>query len=281
MDDALESERTGHPGLKVFLLGARATALFQLAIVLVSGSVALLADTCTTSPTPSPPSRSGSRSSSAAGRPSRRYTYGYGRAEDLAGLFIVAMIALSAVVAALESDPPAVDPQPVTNLGWVLAAGLIGFAGNELVAVYRIRIGRRIGSAALVADGLHARTDGLTSLAVVVGARGVAGFPLADPIVGLPDQGGDRRGPAGRRLPPRGRPAEPWTAWTPRCRTGSPHWSPRTRRREVPPGCGGAGTGCTRRSPSRRVPVRTWGSSPSSSNASKRQRADPCAISVR
>jgi cation diffusion facilitator family transporter len=65
-------------------------------------------------------------------------------------------------------------------------AGLVGFAGNELVAVYRIRVGRRIGSAALVADGMHARTDGLTSLAVLAGAGGVAaGFPLADPIVGL------------------------------------------------------------------------------------------------
>ena len=72
------------------------------------------------------------------------------------------------------------------NLGWVLAAGLVGFAGNELVAVYRIRVGRRIGSAALVADGVHARTDGFTSLAVVAGVIGVwPGFPLADPIVGL------------------------------------------------------------------------------------------------
>src|ERR687897_186397 len=83
-------------------------------------------------------------------------------------------------------DDEVVDPQPVAHLGWVAAAGLIGFAGNELVAVYRIRVGRAIGSAALVADGLHARTDGLTSLAVLAGAGGVAaGFPLADPIVGL------------------------------------------------------------------------------------------------
>ena len=117
---------------------------------------------------------------------SRRYTYGYGRIEDLAGLFIVAMIAISAVVAGVESIRRFVEPQPVTNLGWVLAAGLIGFAGNELVAVYRIRVGRRIGSAALVADGVHARTDGFTSLAVVLGVIGIwLGFPLADPIVGL------------------------------------------------------------------------------------------------
>ena len=96
------------------------------------------------------------------------------------------MIALSAVVAAWQSVDRLLHPQPLENLGWVIAAGIIGFAGNEAVAIYRIRIGRRIGSAALVADGIHARTDGFTSLAVVAGAVGVlAGFPLADPIVGL------------------------------------------------------------------------------------------------
>jgi cation diffusion facilitator family transporter len=116
----------------------------------------------------------------------RRYTFGYGRAEDLAGLFVVLMIALSAVVAGWEAVRRLLDPVPVQHVGWVAAAGLIGFAGNELVAMYRIRVGRDIGSAALVADGLHARTDGLTSLAVVAGAAGVAaGFALADPLVAL------------------------------------------------------------------------------------------------
>ena len=119
-------------------------------------------------------------------RPTKRYTYGYGRAEDLAGIFIVLMITLSAVVAGWEAIRRLMNPQDVQNVGWVIAAGVIGFAGNELVAVYRIRVGREIGSAALMADGLHARTDGLTSLAVVVGASGVAvGWQLADPIVGL------------------------------------------------------------------------------------------------
>ena len=155
-------------------------------IVLISGSVALLADTV----------HNFSDALTAVplwiafllGRrkATRTYTYGFGRAEDLAGLFIVAMIALSAVVAAVESIRRFFEPQPVHNLGWVLAAGLVGFAGNELVAIYRIRVGRRIGSAALVADGVHARTDGFTSLAVVAGVIGVwLGFPLADPIVGL------------------------------------------------------------------------------------------------
>lgn len=116
----------------------------------------------------------------------RRYTYGFGRAEDLAGLFVVAMITLSAIIAGIESIRRLINPVPIDHVGWVAAAGLVGFIGNELVAVYRIRVGRQIGSAALIADGLHARTDGFTSLAVLFGAGGVAlGFPLADPIIGL------------------------------------------------------------------------------------------------
>ncbi|HZA88122.1 MAG TPA: cation diffusion facilitator family transporter, partial [Acidimicrobiales bacterium] len=116
----------------------------------------------------------------------RRYTYGYGRAEDLAGIAVVLTIAASAAVAGYESIRRLLDPQDVEHLAVVAAAGVIGFAGNELVARYRIGVGRRIGSAALVADGLHARTDGFTSLAVVLGATGVAaGFARADPIIGL------------------------------------------------------------------------------------------------
>jgi cation diffusion facilitator family transporter len=104
----------------------------------------------------------------------------------LAGVFIVAMIALSAGLAGFESVRRLIHPAPIANIGVVLAAGILGFVGNEAVAVYRIRVGRKIGSAALIADGLHARTDGFTSLAVAAGAIGVmAGFPLADPIVGL------------------------------------------------------------------------------------------------
>ena len=186
IDEALEASTQGIRAVKLSLFGLGATALFQLVIVLVSGSVALLADTVhnfSDALTAVPlwiAFLLGRR------RATRTYTYGYGRAEDLAGLFIVAMIALSAVVAAVESIRRFFEPQPVNNLGWVLAAGLVGFAGNELVAIYRIRVGRRIGSAALVADGVHARTDGFTSLAVVAGVIGIwLGFPLADPIVGL------------------------------------------------------------------------------------------------
>jgi cation diffusion facilitator family transporter len=186
VDDELEASNQGIRAVKLGLGLLGMTALLQVGIVVISGSVALLADTI----------HNFSDALTAVPlwvafvigrRPaSRRYTYGYGRIEDLAGLFIVAMIAISAVVAGVESIRRFVEPQPVTNLGWVLVAGLIGFAGNELVAVYRIRVGRRIGSAALVADGVHARTDGFTSLAVVLGVIGIwLGFPLADPIVGL------------------------------------------------------------------------------------------------
>jgi cation diffusion facilitator family transporter len=119
-------------------------------------------------------------------KPTKRYSYGYERAEDLAGIMIVLVIAASAAVAAWEAVNRLIDPREVTHLPWVMAAAIVGFAGNELVAMYRIRVGKRIGSAALVADGHHARTDGLTSLGVLAGAIGVAlGFDRADPIAGL------------------------------------------------------------------------------------------------
>jgi cation diffusion facilitator family transporter len=116
----------------------------------------------------------------------RHYTYGYGRAEDLAGVVIVLVIAASSALAGYEAVRRLANPQSVGHLWPVAAAGVLGFLGNELVARYRIRTGRRIGSAALVADGLHARTDGFTSLAVVLGAGDVAvGWRWADPVVGL------------------------------------------------------------------------------------------------
>jgi cation diffusion facilitator family transporter len=118
--------------------------------------------------------------------PTRRYTYGYGRAEDLAGVVIVALIAASAALAAWAAVSRLAHPRPVSGLPSVAVAALIGFAGNELVARYRISAGRKIGSAALVADGLHARADGVTSLAVLLGAGGAAvGWNWADPVVGL------------------------------------------------------------------------------------------------
>ncbi len=186
VDSALEGSAEGIRAVKISLAVLGVTAVAQLVVVLLTGSVALLADTIhnfSDALTAIPLWAAFVLGRRAA---TRRFTYGYGRAEDLAGVFIVLMIAVSALVAGYESVRRLLDPQPINHVGVVIAAGLIGFAGNELVALYRIRIGRRIGSAALVADGLHARTDGFTSLAVVVGALGVlAGFPLADPIVGI------------------------------------------------------------------------------------------------
>jgi cation diffusion facilitator family transporter len=186
IDDALEASAQGVRALKISLLILLGTTVLQFVVVLISGSVALLADTI----------HNFSDALTAVplwiafvlGRrvATRRYTYGFGRAEDLAGLFIIAVVALSAVIAAWQSVERFFNPQPLHNLWWVIAAGVIGFAGNEAVAIYRIRVGRQIGSAALVADGVHARIDGFTSLAVVLGAAGVMlGFPLADPLVGL------------------------------------------------------------------------------------------------
>ena len=186
VDAALEGSRRGIWAVKVSLVGLAATALLQFVVVLTSGSVALLADSIhnlSDALTAVPLWIAFAVGRRAA---SRRYPYGYGRAEDIAGVFIVAMIALSALFAGYESLRRLLEPQTVTNLGWVVLAGIVGFLGNEAVAVFRIRVGREIGSAALVADGLHARTDGLTSLAVVLGAAGVAaGYPVADALVGL------------------------------------------------------------------------------------------------
>ncbi|MBO0782767.1 MAG: cation transporter [Ktedonobacteraceae bacterium] len=186
VDPALESSARGLWALKISLLGLGATALLQIIVFTISGSVGLLADTihnASDALTAIPLGIAFLLSRRAA---NRRYTYGYGRAEDLAGVIIVLMILASALVAGYESLMKFLHPEPLRNVWWVVAAAFIGFFGNEAVAVFRIRVGREIGSAALVADGQHARVDGLTSLAVLVGALGsLLGFPLADPIIGL------------------------------------------------------------------------------------------------
>jgi cation diffusion facilitator family transporter len=186
VDAALEGSAEGIRAVKISLAGLGLTAIAQAGLVALTGSVALLADTVHNFSDALTAVPLWAAFVLARRSATRRYTYGYGRAEDLAGIFIVGMIALSAVVAGYESIHRLVDPRPPEHLAALIIAGLAGFAGNELVAAYRIRVGRRIGSAALVADGLHARADGFTSLAVVLGALGVlAGFPLADPLVGL------------------------------------------------------------------------------------------------
>ncbi|RUX25066.1 cation transporter [Mesorhizobium sp. M2A.F.Ca.ET.042.01.1.1] len=162
------------------------TAALQLAVVIFSGSVALLADTIHNIADATTAIPLWIAFVLARRRPTGTFTYGLGRVEDLAGIVIVLIILASALVAGYEAIDRLFNPQPVRFLGWLAAAGVIGFLGNEAVAVFRIRVGRQINSAALIADGYHARIDGLTSLAVVAGAVGVwLGYPLADPIIGL------------------------------------------------------------------------------------------------
>lgn len=186
VDAALESSARGIRALWVSLAVLGVTAAAQAGVVVVSGSVALLGDTVHNAADALTAVPLGIAFVLGRRAATRRFTYGYGRAEDLAGLVIVLTIAGSAVFAALTAVDRLLDPRPVTHIPVVAAAAVIGFAGNEWVARYRIRVGRAIGSAALVADGLHARTDGFTSLAVLLSAGGAAlGWQLADPIVGL------------------------------------------------------------------------------------------------
>jgi cation diffusion facilitator family transporter len=182
----MEASAEGIRALWISLAVLGATALLQLTVVAVSGSVALLGDTLHNAADALTAVPLGIAFVLGRRAPTRRYTYGYGRAEDLAGVVIVVIIAASSALAAYEAITRLAHPHPVSHLLAVAAAAVIGFTGNELVARYRIRIGCKIGSAALVADGLHARTDGFTSLAVLLGVGGVAaGWEWADPVVGL------------------------------------------------------------------------------------------------
>jgi cation diffusion facilitator family transporter len=181
-----DSGAEGIRATKVSLIGLGITALVQAVIFLFSGSVALLSDTVhnladalTAIPL---------WVAFAVGRrqPTRRYTYGFNRAEDIAGLLIVVGIGVSAALVIWESVRRLADPRLMDHIPWVIAAGLVGALGNELVARYRIMVGRDIGSEALIVDGHHARSDALTSLAVVAAGLGAA-FDVAwvDPIAGL------------------------------------------------------------------------------------------------
>jgi cation diffusion facilitator family transporter len=185
-DPLILSTERGIRAVKWSLLALIATGVIQVVVVLLSGSVALLADTVHNfgdALTAIPlwvAFRLGRRD------PTQRFTYGLGRVEDLAGVAIVLIILGSAAFAAYESVDRILNPRDISNLWVVAVAAAVGFIGNEAVSVFRIKVGKEIGSAALVADGYHARMDGLTSLAVLAGAIGVwLGFPLADPIVGL------------------------------------------------------------------------------------------------
>ncbi len=186
VDPTIVTTERGIWAIKWSFVGLFITALFQVVIVYISGSVALLADTI---------HNFGDAATAiplwiaflfARLKPSKRFPYGLGRVEDLAGMAIVGVILFSAIFAGYQSIDRFFHPRPVEYLWAVVAASIIGFIGNEAVAVFRIKVGKEINSVALIADGYHARVDGWTSLAVLFGAIGVwLGYPLADPLVGL------------------------------------------------------------------------------------------------
>jgi cation diffusion facilitator family transporter len=186
VDPSIITTQRGIWAIKWSFVGLTVTALFQVVIVFLSGSVALLADTIHNLGDAATAIPLWIAFMLARRKPSKRFTYGFGRVEDLAGIAIVLTILFSAIVAGYESLDRLFHPRTVQYLWAVIVASVVGFLGNEVVAQFRIKVGKEIGSAALIADGYHARVDGLTSLAVLFGAVGVwLGYPLADPIVGL------------------------------------------------------------------------------------------------
>ena len=185
IDPSITTSERGIWAIKWSFIGLAATALLQIVVVLLSHSVGLLADTIHNFGDAATAIPLWIAFMLSRWKPNEKFTYGYGRVEDLAGMAIVLTIFVSAVVAGYETVQRFLHPQPVGYLWAVMAASVIGFVGNEVVAIFRIRVGREIESAALIADGYHARIDGWTSLAVFFGAVGVwMGYPLADPIVG-------------------------------------------------------------------------------------------------
>jgi cation diffusion facilitator family transporter len=186
IDPSIATTERGIWAIKWSFAVLMVTALFQVGVVVISGSVGLLADTIHNFGDAVTAIPLWIAFMFARLKPSQRFTYGYGRVEDLAGVIIVLIITFSAIIAGYESVNRFFHPRLVEHLWIVVAASVIGFLGNEGVAIFRIKVGKEIGSAALIADGYHARVDGWTSLAVLAGAIGVwLGFPLADPIIGV------------------------------------------------------------------------------------------------
>lgn len=185
-DSILDSGAVGIRATKVSLVALGITAILQGIIVWFSGSVALLSDTIHNLGDALTAIPLWIAFAVGRRRPTRSYTYGFGRFEDVAGLLIVVAIAASAALIIWESVGRLFEPRLIDHIPWVIAAGVIGALGNEFVARYRIRVGKVIGSEALVADGQHARTDALTSLAVVVAGIGAAfGAAWVDPVAGI------------------------------------------------------------------------------------------------
>ena len=175
VDPSIVRSREGVKAVSISLVVLLATTLIQIGVFLTTNSVALLADlihnfgdALTALPL------------------GIAFLLRSARGEKAAGYFVVATIFVSACVALWQTIERLIDPQPLSHLGALAAAGAIGFIGNEIAALIRLRAGKRLASPALVADGYHARTDGLVSLGVVGSAIIVAlGFELGDPLIGL------------------------------------------------------------------------------------------------
>lgn len=176
----------GIRAIKISTFGLLFTAVLQISIVAIGGSVGLLADSLHNFGDVFTTVILWIAFNASKRAADERYTYGYDRFEDLVGIVIVLIIGLSAVVAGYESTKALLHPGRVGALGVSIGAGVVGIIGNELVARYKIRAGRKINSVALEADGFHSRTDGLVSAGAVAGLVGVAlGFPVADALAGM------------------------------------------------------------------------------------------------
>ena len=181
-----DSTSAGVRALRIGVAGLAFTTLLQLVLLMLSGSVALLGDTVHNGI-----DVAGTAIVWLAFGLTRRdrsdlFSFGYHRFEDLAGLAVAGLIAVSAILVLYEAVTAFGDATPIDNPGLVLAAGVIGLAGNEAVAIFKFRTGKRIGSAALIADGRHSQADGLSSAGVVIAAVGLMiGIDWLDPLAGF------------------------------------------------------------------------------------------------
>lgn len=186
IDPAIATSDRGLWAVKWSLVGLLITAMLQAGVFWLSGSVALLADLIHNIGDALTALPLGVAFIVGRRKPTARFAYGYGRVEDLAGVAVVGVVLVSALITAYESIDRIYHPQPLHHLGALAGAAVIGCIGNETVAIFRMRVGRDINSAALIADGQHARADGLVSLAVLLSAIGVGlGYAWADPVIGL------------------------------------------------------------------------------------------------
>lgn len=186
VDPSLATSEKGLWAVKWSSLILFAGACFQLGVVLLSGSISLLSDTIHNFGDAGTAVPLGIAFILGRRKANKRFTYGYGKVEDIAGIVVVLFMFVSAIYALYISIERIFHPQTISHLWVVAVASLVGFVINEGAAIFRIRVGKQIKSQALIADGYHARTDGWSSLAVLFGALGIwLGFSLADPLVGI------------------------------------------------------------------------------------------------